>query len=358
MKPFLVVKNKLGINFGVSAVKYFLFLLLTAVLFPVDAGEPQTSVRVEVEQVFDDNDSQAIVRNKASAKAALEGIERLPAVLIGKEEMFSINGELQNYTSDIKAVMAGQVDVLTVNEQWIDNRLILTADVRLDYGKTVEIITSLRDDAKARRALKRIYDSLADEIEKGAKNASWEAASVEFEGVVYNHFSGLNHNEALELKERKRELDALTESYQGYYDKFLPLWETVQVAVSDVQEDFIVLDVLASPDRAKEFYDNRSNGQTCIVRSNYNPDYTYQYGVSTIKLPARLIIYKAGLPSWRKANMWLERVGKREMSFEELKYYESDYFKEGVRLTGQELNLTLDSLLANPKRIFDYIGFC
>ena len=339
-------------------MKYFLSLLLTAVFFSVHAGESKTSVRVEVEQAFDGNDSQAIVRNKALSKAALKGIERLPAVLIGKEEMLSINGELQNYTSDIKAVMAGQVDVLTVNEQWNDNRLILTADVRLDYGKTVEIITSLRDDAKARSALKRIYDSLADEIEKGARNASWEAASVEFEGVVYNHFSGLSHSEALELKERKKELDALTQSYHGYYDKFLPLWETVQVAVSDVQEDFIVLDVLANPDRAKEFYANWSNGYTCIVRRNYNPDYKYQYGVSTIKLPARLIVYKRGLPSWRKASIWLERVGKRGMSFEESSYYKPDYFKEGVRLTGQELGLTLDNLLANPKRIFDYIGFC
>jgi hypothetical protein len=126
----------------------FLSLSITLSL-TVLASEHKVEVVVPI-----NNKSDFEVRQLAKLLVKEETVERLPLIMSGKELL--VNGE---YSSEIKALSIGQVDVSVLSERWERelNTYTLSAVGSLNSEKTLKMVEGVMDNLELQKRLRTAY---------------------------------------------------------------------------------------------------------------------------------------------------------------------------------------------------------
>lgn len=203
---------------------FALALLATASLFT--AASPVTVTVTE--SISGQSDS--IIRQNARVKAQYAGIERLPVVMSGHEQLTDTS-----FTTSIKAYLVGEVDVLTMGEVW-DRKVgiyTLTAEVSLNRLASMEMIEGIRSNLALQKRLKSLYTSL-DKLASASSISGADFADVHDSILSVKGRALVRDTIASSITAKE---DFLAESYRFFDKRYMqPLLEKVMVEVTSIDE--------------------------------------------------------------------------------------------------------------------------
>jgi hypothetical protein len=208
-------------------VRLIAITLITASFFTV-----ASPVTVTVTEIIDGK-SDSVVRQNARIKAQYAGIERLPVVMTGYEQLTD-----NNFATKIKAYLVGDVNVLTMNEIWDRNNdtYTLSAQVSLNRQASLEMIDGIRNNLELQNKLEMLYDEL-DRItsEQGFSNSDYTNLSERILDVQ----SGFLIRDSIASSTMAKE-DFIADSYRYFNRRYMtPLIEKTNVIITSVDKSLV-----------------------------------------------------------------------------------------------------------------------
>ena len=208
----------------------YIRITVTALLLISSFFTVATPVVVTVtERIVANNDS--IVRQNARIKAQYAGIERLPVVMSGHEQLTD-----KKFTTNIKAYLVGEVDVVTLREEWDRQKGVftLTAQVSLNHQASLEMVEGIRNNLSLQKKLKNLYLAL-DKLSNDKSIASNDFADV-YDRIMSVKGGALIRDSIASSVLAKQEF--LANSYRYYNKRYLePLLERVEIEVSSLDDE-------------------------------------------------------------------------------------------------------------------------
>lgn len=181
--------------------------------------------------------SDSVVRQNARIKAQYAGIERLPVVMSGHEQLTD-----KKFTTNIKAYLVGEVDVVTLREEWDRQKGVftLTAQVSLNRQASLEMVEGIRNNLALQKKLKDLYlalDKLAND-----KNVSSNDFSDVYDRIMSVKGSALIRDSIASSVAAKK--DFLANSYRYYTKRYLePLIDQVEITITSIDEENVFFSV-------------------------------------------------------------------------------------------------------------------
>lgn len=187
------------------------------------------------EKISDQSDS--IVRQNARIKAQYAGIERLPVVMTGHEQLTD-----KDFTTKIKAYLVGEVDVLTMGEVWDRNagNYTLTAQVSLNRQASLEMIDGIRNNLTLQKKLKNLYAAL-DKLSHDKSINATDYSDV-YDRIMSVKGSALVRDTIASSITAKE--DFLANSYRFYNEHYMKRWlDMVEMKITSVDEEIVYYSV-------------------------------------------------------------------------------------------------------------------
>jgi len=346
-------------------VKSLLLALVLALLsFQANADISQTFT-VEVER---DERTEFEVEQIARGRVLVEAADKLPSLLLGEEKLVTNDGHVSSYSQQIKAVLVGQANLQVIETSWNSDRtrFEMTASVTLDYADSLNRIAGIKSNLDAQNAMAKAYQDLVNALSEGSsKGFSLSASLARIDRVLLNHFNALGYENSIALQRQIAEHEATVNSLEAYYDVYLPMWNSINFEVVDVDVGVIVVDI-----NADEAY-SRQVSQSglldlCIGRADFHRSHRHLAGSSLIKLPARLIVSNSvegeTLPSHQYFAAWQDgrplRFSPGAVSLFQTHRAQGSKPANGYRVTTSELGYSLDDLVRSPDTLLSMIGLC
>lgn len=335
-------------------VSYLLFATKPAMAEPV-----MVSVEVTEERL---NSTESATLYRARARAVIEGLDSLPSIIVGREQMRRESNMDDYWSLDIKAIIATQAKTNLINLSWDDDRTVLNAtfQVYLDYQETMAMINGIQSSLTARSKLRELYSQLVKSIDENSSLVDLASFKAETDNIIFNYFNSLSHEGAVSLKNAQQNAARTLSSYEEYREQ-VKVWDSLTVEVIDVRDNAVVVDIRAA------YLDAPQNvlRRFCIARQKAD-DYTILSGLRFIHPDSRLVLISSGsiregdellwanrrVPGWRRDR---EEFNRALRSANNVK---SDIPEYGYVLIAGELGLNLNAILANPGLILDRIGGC
>ena len=206
--------------------------LITIVLLIASFLTVASPVTVTVTEKIEGK-SDSIVRQNARIKAQYAGIERLPVVLTGHEQLTD-----NNFTTKIKAYLVGDVKVLTMNEAWDreNDTYTLGAQVSLNKQASLEMIEGIRNNLELQSKLEKLYDALERiTSEQGFSEFDYTDLSDRILDVQ----SGFLVRGSIASSAMAKE-DFIANSYRYFNRRYMaPLIEKTDVVITSIDKSFI-----------------------------------------------------------------------------------------------------------------------
>jgi hypothetical protein len=202
--------------------------------------------------------SDSIVRQNARIKAQYAGIERLPVVMSGYEKLTD-----KDFTSNIKAYLVGEVNVLTLREDWNRQKGIftLTAQVSLNHQASLEMVEGIRNNLALQKKLKNLYLAL-DKLSNDKSIASNDFEDV-YDRIMSVKGGALIRDSIASSIAAKEEF--LANSYRYFNKRYIePLLESVEIKVTSLDDKKVYYTAFIKKDRkiAQEIKDYWNDNPT------------------------------------------------------------------------------------------------
>lgn len=106
-----------------------------------------------------DGKSEYQIRQEGKQKVSIEMLDRMPAIISGKETL--ING---NLSTSIKALTLSAVNVVPIKESWNrdDKQYTLTAEASVDEEQVKALFENMKHSAEMKRMLEESYNRIAE----------------------------------------------------------------------------------------------------------------------------------------------------------------------------------------------------
>jgi len=342
-------------------VRILILLFCCVFLWPALVKAEPVSVIVDIREELGES-SEYMTVQRARNRAVIEGIDRLPSIIIGKEQLQSSTNQDDVWSLDIKAVIATQAKSSILSLVWNEERTAVSVkvEVSLDYQSTLAMIHGIQSSLSARSKLKELYAQFIDNIESQASLSDLQLLRAEAEHVIFNHFNALSHDEALQLEKSKEQAALTVQSYRDY-EELLKLWNSLSIEVVAVRNGAVIIDVRASYAEAPAHVSRRF----CIARNKESNDVILS-GLRFIHPDARLVILADGDISEAEELLWANRrvpTWKRDTSefqnaLRTVGGNRNNLPRYGYSFVAGELGLNLDAILANPGLLLERMGGC
>lgn len=193
-----------------------IFLLICAYLFMGNASSASNQsshleVEVDVEQSTEGY-SEHEVRELAKLKAQYTAYDLLPGIIYGSETAID-----DNLTTKIKALRAGQLNVVVLNEKWLpeDSVYSLSAKVIVNKSKTLELLEIMHTSEKDRKMMAQL-DMKLDKalVDKNTDLATLTALTIEQLSITKSLFVKGTLSDSLEaVKSYSKRIYEITLNY-------------------------------------------------------------------------------------------------------------------------------------------------
>ncbi|MCO4320034.1 hypothetical protein [Aliidiomarina quisquiliarum] len=228
-----------------SQVRLIIFICVAITLY-ANTSLADTSVVVEVEGNYSGH-PKAVAEYNARAMAVQKALDRLPSVVFGDESLRSNGDEDEDYSLEVRSVMATVADVDVLELRWVGDNLKLKARVTLDYDRTLRMLTGISTSVDMGRQLKRTHDRYIRALEQlnapERPRTQAERSSVD---IGWSDYLGLLPSQ-IKQEELRRELKQKIEgSLDRLYRVELPALRSIKIEVLSVQAEHIDF-ILSSP---------------------------------------------------------------------------------------------------------------
>ena len=342
-------------------MRILILLFCCVFLWPTFARAEPVSIIVELTEERGTS-SEYMTIQRARNRAVVEGIDSLPSIIIGREQLQSGTNQDDVWSLDIKAVIATQARSNVLSLIWNEEKTAVSVkvEVSLDYQATLAMMHGIQSSLSARSKLKELYAQFIENIESQASLSDLQLLRAEAEHVIFNHFNALTHDEALQIQKSKEQAALTVQSYRDY-EELLKLWNSISIEVVSVRDGAVIVDVRADYNEAPAHVPRRF----CIARNKESNDVVLS-GLRFIYPDARLVILADGdiretdelLWANRRVPSWKRDSSEFQNALRSVEGDRSRLPRYGYSLIAGELDLNLDAILANPGLLLERMGGC